>query len=197
MEATHALRASETDEALMKRVTEGDTLAFEAIYDRYSGQAYSLARSIAGSAGSAEEATQDAFLSLWRRAATFDPKRGSLSTWLLMIVRYRSIDLLRQSTPRVRRESLDERAAERIEAPERTEEQVIAMQEYRLARGLVAELPPEQREVIDLTYVAGYSQTEIAAKVGIPLGTVKGRSRLALYKLRGAAERELAPVAAG
>ena len=93
-------------------------------------------------------------------------------------------------------EGLDEGAAERVEAPERTEDQVLAMQEHDRARRLVAELPPEQRQVIDLAYFAGYTQEEIADRVGIPLGTVKGRARLGLLKLRRAAESESAPVSA-
>ena len=105
-------------------------------------------------------------------------------------MRHRSIDLLRRGAARPRLQGLAEDGAERIEAPERTEEQVIAIQEYDRARRLVAELPPEQREVIDLTYLAGYTQTEIAAKVGVPLGTVKGRARLGMRKLRHSAQRE-------
>lgn len=186
-------RASERDEELMERVAGGDARAFEAIYDRYSRRAYSLARRITGQVAGAEEATQDAFLALWRGASRFDPERASLATWLLALVRYRSIDLLRRGMPRAQDRVLTEGAAESIEAPERTEDQVIALQEYDQALRLVAELPPEQREVIDLAYFAGYSQTEIAARVGIPLGTVKGRARLGLLKLREAAERELAP----
>ncbi len=186
-------RATERDEELMERVAGGDTRAFEAIYDRYSRRAYSLARRITGEAAGAEEATQDAFLALWRGASRFDPERASLATWLLALARYRSIDLLRRGMPRALDRVLTEGAAESIEAPERTEDQVIALQEHDQALGLVAELRPEQREVIDLAYFAGYSQTEIAARVGIPLGTVKSRARLGLLKLREAAELESAP----
>ena len=185
--AARARCATETDEELMGRIAGGDTRAFETIYDRYHRQAYSLARRITGGAGGAEEATQDAFLSLWRGASSFDPKRASLATWLHTLVRYRSIDWLRRGTPRALHQEVTQDAVERIEAPERTEEQVFAIQEYDRARRLVAELPPEQREVIDLAYFAGYTQTEIAARVGIPLGTVKGRARLGLLKLRHAA----------
>ena len=149
-----------------------------------------------GLTGGAEEATQDAFLSLWRGASSFDPERGSLATWLLTLVRYRSIDWLRRGTHRALHQELTQDAVERIEAPERTDEQVLAIQEHDRARRLVAELPPEQREVIDLAYFAGYTQTEIAARVGIPLGTVKSRARLGLLKLRQAAEREAAPLPA-
>jgi len=196
MIAAHARCATGSDQDLMERVAGGDSRAFEVIYGRYQGQAYSLARRITGRDGGAEEATQDAFLSLWRGASKFDPERASLGTWLLALVRYRSIDWLRRGAARPRLQGLTEGAAERIEAPERTEEQVMAIQEYDQARRLVAGLPPEQREVIDLTYLAGYTQTEIAARVGVPLGTVKGRARLGLRKLRHSAERESVPVPA-
>ena len=181
---------TQTDADLMELVAAGDTGAFEVIYDRYSSQVYSLARSIAGRAGGAEEATQDAFLTLWRKASSFDPARASLSTWLLTIVRNRSIDLLRQATPRLLLDDITESAAERIEAAERTEDQVLAIQEYEQALRLVAELPPEQREAVALRYIGGYTQEQIAEKVGIPLGTAKGRARLGMLKLREAAERE-------
>jgi RNA polymerase sigma-70 factor, ECF subfamily len=196
MNAKRLLGTAETEEDLMGRVAEGDVRAFEAVYDRYSRQAYSLSRRITGGAGGAEEATQDAFLSLWRGASSFDPERARLATWLLALVRNRSIDWLRRASARALPQDLTEGAAERIEAPERTEEQVLASQEYNRALRLVAELPPEQREVIDLAYFEGYSHTEIAARVGIPLGTVKGRARLGLLKLRHAAECEAAAVPA-
>ena len=190
MTPTRTRALTESDEHLMALVTQGDTRAFEAIYDRHHHQAYALARRITGGTGGAEEATQDAFLALWRGASKFDAERGRLAPWLFALVRHRSIDWLRRGAPHTRVQNLVEGAAERIEAPERTEEQVFAIQESERARRLVAELPPEQRAVIDLAYFAGYSQREIAARVGVPLGTVKGRARLGLDKLRQAAERE-------
>jgi len=188
--------APESEQVLMERVAGGDSRAFEAIYDRYHRQAYSLARRITGRETGAEEATQEAFLSLWRGASKFDPEHASLGTWLLSLVRHRSIDWLRRGAARPRLQGLTDGAAERIEAPERTDEQVMANQEYDRALRLVAELPPEQREVIHLAYLAGYSQTEIAARVGVPVGTVKGRARLGLRQLRHSVEREPAPLPA-
>ena len=196
MIATRLHWTDNTDEGLMGRVAEGDVRAFEAVYDRYHRQAYSLARHITGVTAGAEEATQDAFLSLWRGASSFDPQRGRLVTWLLALVRNRSIDWMRRGRSRALDHAFNEGAAERIEAPERTEEQVLAIQEYDRALRLVAELPQEQREVINLAYLAGYTQAEIAARVGIPVGTVKGRVRLGLLKLRHAAASEAAPVPA-
>lgn len=178
---------SETDEELMERVARGDVRAFEAIYDRHHRQAYSLARRITGRVGGAEEATQDAFLSVWRNASSFDRGRGRLAPWLLRLVRNRSIDLRRSAMSRPTYQDLTG-AAERLEARERTDELVLTMHETDRAHRLLDQLPAEQREVIDLAYFAGYSQAEIAERVGIPLGTVKGRARLGLDKLREAAE---------
>lgn len=182
-----------TDEELMGRVAVGDITAFETLYDRYGGQAYSLARHITGRAGGAEEATQDAFLALWRGAHRFDPERGCLATWLFALVRYRSIDSLRRGAARPPHQDLADGAAEAVEAPERTDEQVIAIEESAQARRLLADLPANQREVIGLAYFAGFTQTEIAARVGIPLGTVKARVRLGLTKLRAAADFDSLP----
>jgi RNA polymerase sigma-70 factor (ECF subfamily) len=194
MIAAEAHGATDTDEQLMGRVADGDLRAFETIYDRYHLQAYWLARRITGAAGAAEEATQDAFISLWRRAASFDAERASLRTWLYALVRNRSIDTLRRGARQALHQELTPDAVNNIEAPERTEEQVLVIDDYDRALRLLAELPREQREVIDLAYLAGYSQNEIAAKVGIPLGTVKGRVRLGLRKLRHAAQCESVPM---
>ena len=177
----------------MRLVADGDAGAFEAIYERYKHQAYSLARAITGRAGGAEEATQDAFLALWREASKFDPERGRLATWLLTLVRYRSIDWVRRSRSRAVHQDVTDGVGDWLEAPERTDEQVVALDEHERARRLVATLPREQREVIGLAYFAGYSQTEIATKVGIPLGTVKGRARHGLLKLRAATEYQSPP----
>jgi RNA polymerase sigma-70 factor (ECF subfamily) len=189
MVAAHASPAVATDEELMGRVVAGDVRAFEAIYERHHRQAYSLARRITGAADGAEEATQDAFLTVWRGAFSYNPERGRLAPWLFRLVRNRSIDIRRSAMSRPTYQDLTG-AAERLEARERTDQQVLRMQEKEGAQRLVAQLPPEQREVIDLAYFAGYSQLEIAEKVGVPLGTVKGRARLGLVKLREAAERE-------
>ena len=194
MIAAKSRRTTETDTELMGRIVKGDARAFEAIYDRHHRQAYGLARRIMGPADGAEEATQDAFISLWRGAASFDPERASLRTWLFTLVRHRSIDSLRRGgTRRAFDHGVSQDVVERIEAPERTEEQVLAIQEHDRARRYVAELPPEQREVIGLAYFAGYSQSEIAAKIGIPLGTVKGRARLGLHKLRSRGRARVGP----
>jgi RNA polymerase sigma-70 factor (ECF subfamily) len=182
------------DGALIARVADGDLRAFETLYDRYRAQAFGLAVRLTGRRGTAEEVTQDAFLSLWRKASHYDPRRGSVGPWLLTFVRHRAIDSLRSGARRERTVELDS-AAERLEAPDRTDDVVEGREESRDARRLVKELPADQRQVIELAYFGGMTQGEIAAKVGIPLGTVKGRSRLALEKLRRSVATE-SPLAA-
>jgi RNA polymerase sigma-70 factor (ECF subfamily) len=183
------------DATLLRQVADGDSRAFEALYDRYRARAFGLAMRLTGHRGIAEEVTQDVFVKLWHgAAANYDPARGSLASWLLTFVRHRAIDMLRSGRRHDRNVDLD--GALRLEAPERTDEQVEVRDESRHARELVQTLPSEQREVIELAYFAGLTQGEIAAKVGIPLGTVKGRSRLALAKLRRSADAHGAMIAA-
>jgi RNA polymerase sigma-70 factor, ECF subfamily len=182
-----------TDPDLVVRVIAGDVRAFEAIYDRHSAQVFGLALHVTRRQGAAEEATQDTFLTLWRTADRYEASRGTLTTWLLSIVRNRSIDCLRREGRHAHCLEIDEVLVDRLEASERTEEQAISREESRHARQLLTSLPTEQRQVIELAYFSGLTQTEIAANVGIPLGTVKGRQRLALTKMH----RRLAILPAG
>lgn len=182
------------DTTLVTRVADGDARAFEALYDRYRAPAFGLALRLTGRAGIAEEVTQDAFLNLWRRASRYDPSRGSLGTWLLTFVRHRAIDALRSGARRERNVDLGS-VAEHLEAPQRTDDQVARHEDSCTARRLMGELPSAQREVIELAYFGGLTQGEIAAEVGVPLGTVKGRSRLALEKLRRSVTTDSALVA--
>ncbi len=164
-------------------VAKGQVPAFEALYDRHRARAFGLAMKITRRPAIAEEVTQDAFLNLWRKASQYDPARGTLGSWLLTFVRHRAIDALRSGARRERNVGLDG-PAEYLEAPEHTHAEVAHREDSRTAHRLVEELPDDQREVIELAYFAGMTQGQIAARVGIPLGTVKGRSRLALEKLR-------------
>ncbi len=171
------------DHDLVLRIAKGDVRAFEAIYDRHSAQAFGLAMRVTGRRGAAEEATQDAFLGLWRAARSYDGNRGTLKTWLLSMVRNRSIDCLRREARHSRDLEIDDALVTQLEAAERTEQRVADLEESRHARQLLVSLPDDQRRVIELAYFKGLTQTEIAAKVGAPLGTVKGRQRLALKKM--------------
>lgn len=171
------------DRDLVVRVADGDVRAFEAIYDRHSAQVFGLAMRVTSRHRAAEEATQDAFLNLWRTADRYDPSRGTLMAWLLAVVRNRSIDWLRREARHALDLENDDALLGRLEAPDRTDDQAVTRERARHARQLLVSIPPEQRQVIELAYFKGLTQTEIAVKIGIPLGTVKGRKRLGLTKM--------------
>jgi RNA polymerase sigma-70 factor (ECF subfamily) len=173
------------DEELMQVVVGGDADAFEVILERHADAAFSLAYRMCGRRSVAEDVAQESFLALWRSAARYDRARGSVRTWTLGIVHNRAIDALRRSSVHDRRRASDEGIEEQLEAPERTDIQAMsnaASDEIRVALG---ELPNEQRHVIELAYFGGFTHTEIASMLDTPIGTVKGRMRLGLEKLRG------------
>lgn len=168
------------DAPIVARVADGDAEALRLLYERYGTLVYSFAFKITNDAGLAEEATQDVFVALWRRAGSYDPSRAKLSTWLLTVTRNRAIELVRQ---RQRRPEAHADIELEGQAPDPAALVVDADVAQRLAEAM-AELPDEQLEVLRLAYFAGLSQSEIASVIGIPLGTVKGRMRLALDRLR-------------
>ncbi len=171
----------DADGALLARMASGDGAAFDALYGRYAPVAVGLARSILGEAALAEDAVQEAFLAVWRRAARYDPARGSVRSWLLIIVRHCAIDVHRR---RHADRWVDGVAVAETSDGSDTHEvacQHVAAREVREALG---HLPAAQRTALALAYVRGYSQAEIARTQGVPLGTVKGRVRLGLRALR-------------
>lgn len=174
------------DEELMPLIGAKDAEAFAVLYDRHGGAAYSLAYRIVGEAGAAEDVTQEAFISLWRSGARYDRARGSVRAWTLSIVRNRAIDALRAGSGKAPKLDFDDEAAlEQRPAAERTEEEALRRETAGELRGVLGGLPAEQAKVIELAYFGGFSQTEIAQMLGVPLGTVKGRMRLGLEKVRG------------
>jgi RNA polymerase sigma-70 factor (ECF subfamily) len=173
------------DEELMPLIAARDPEAFEVLFDRHGGAAYSLAYRIVGERGGAEDVTQEAFISVWRSGARYDRARGSVRAWLLSIVRNRAIDALRASSGKAPKLNFDDEAIlEQRPAAERTEEEAIRHQTASEIRVVLRELPGEQSKVIELAYFGGFSQSEIAGMLGVPLGTVKGRMRLGLRKIR-------------
>lgn len=173
------------DEDLMTLVERKDPVAFELLYDRHGGAAYSLAHRIVGDAQAAEDVTQEAFLSIWRSGARFDPARGSVRSWTLGVVRNRSIDALRRQSGRAPKLDLDDDAALAAQAGgELTDAAAIRRDTAGRVRGALRELPEEQSEVIGLAYFGGFTHSEIAQILSMPLGTVKGRMRLGLEKIR-------------
>jgi RNA polymerase sigma-70 factor (ECF subfamily) len=181
--AAQTLTASLDDAELMARVAAGDSRAFEEIYDRHHVDAFSLAFRITRRRSAAEEALQDAFLYLWRTARRYNPERGTLRTWLMAIIHNRSIDALRRGARHDRQVALDGDVVDRLEAPDRADDQVADLDEARRARELLTTLPDSQREAIELSFFGGLTQLEIAGHANVPLGTVKGRMRLGLEKL--------------
>jgi RNA polymerase sigma-70 factor (ECF subfamily) len=172
------------DEDLVQLVARADAEAFEVLYDRHSGVAFSLAYRIMGTRNAAEDVVQEAFLNLWRSGARFERARGSVRTWVLGIVHHRAIDALRRNTVHDRRRASDEGIEERLESGERTDVEVARRDEAQQVRAAMETLPPEQHQVIELAYFGGFSQSEIATMLGAPIGTVKGRMRLGLEKMR-------------
>jgi RNA polymerase sigma-70 factor, ECF subfamily len=173
------------DEDLMPLVARKDPDAFEVFYDRHGGAAYSLAHRIVGDPAAAEDVTQEAFLSMWRSKARYDPTRGSVRAWALGIVRNRAIDALRKEGGRAPKLNLDDDAAlDHTEAPERTDAEALRRETARQLRGALGGLPSEQSQVIELAYFGGFTHSEIARMLGTPIGTVKGRMRLGLEKMR-------------
>ena len=169
----------------MQLVRRSDPRAFEVVYERHAGAAFSLAYRMVGRGNVAEDVVQEAFLSIWRSGARYERARGSVRTWVLGIVHHRAIDQLRRSSVHSKRRASDEGIEERIEAPERTDAEVARRDEAETIRSAMDTLPAEQSHVIELAYFGGFTHTEIAEMLETPVGTVKGRMRLGLEKLRG------------
>ena len=170
---------------LMERIAAGQAEALRSAYDAHAGRVFALALRIVRSREEAEDIVQDTFLELWRRARDFDPRRGELSAFITSIARSRCIDRVRRA--RVRTRFATERPAEREstvgQGPRAPDEQALSQQHGRKVRDVLADLPLEQRQTLELAYFEGLTQQEIAARTGTPLGTVKTRLRLALEKL--------------
>ena len=174
------------DEELMPLIGEKDPEAFEVFYDRHGGVAYSLAYRVVGERGAAEDVVQEAFISIWRSGARYDAARGSVRSWMLGIVRNRAIDALRSRAGRAPKLDFDDDAVlEQRPAGEQTESEALRRETAGELRGALEELPGDQSKVIALAYFGGFSHSEIASMLGVPLGTVKGRMRLGLEKVRG------------
>jgi RNA polymerase sigma-70 factor (ECF subfamily) len=174
------------DEELMELVDAGETRAFEVIFDRHSGAGYSLALRMCGRRALAEDIVQEAFLSLWRSGSGYDRARGSVRSWVLSAVHNRAVDALRRTGAKAGRDVSDEGIAERLPAREATDAEVERREETRRVRGALDELPADQRQVIELAYFGGLSHSQIAEMLDLPPGTVKGRMRLGLNKMRSA-----------
>jgi RNA polymerase sigma-70 factor (ECF subfamily) len=172
------------DAALLVRVGKGDEAALEAVYQRYGGACYRLARRLIGDAQLAEDVVQQVFLALWQRNG-YDPARGAVSTWLLTLTHHKSVDLLRRDKGR-RHQLAGEQELLEIEAtgPGPADAAWARLRAER-TRAALRTLPVDEREVLLLAYYGGYTQSEIADITGLPLGTVKSRTFQAMRRLRG------------
>jgi RNA polymerase sigma-70 factor (ECF subfamily) len=176
-----------SDESLIEAIHKRDIAALEALYDRHRVLAYSLALRILSSPSDAEDIVQESFLNVWRSAGTFRADRSSARSWLLSIVHHRCVDKLRGRQNRIQPVAL----AEGMDLPDSTDvwEEVMANLTGQDVRSALEQLPIEQREAIELAYFKGYTQNEIAREVNVPLGTVKGRMRIGLHKLKDLLEK--------
>jgi RNA polymerase sigma-70 factor (ECF subfamily) len=172
------------DEEVMQLVQQGDPQAFELLYDRHGGAAFSLAYRMVGNRVNAEDISQEAFLSIWRSRLRYQSDRGSVRTWVLGVVHHRAIDALRRNVVHDRRRVGVEGLEERQEANELTDVEAARREEARNVRTALDALPEEQCRVIELAYFGGFSHSQIADMLEMPIGTVKGRMRLGLEKLR-------------
>jgi RNA polymerase sigma-70 factor (ECF subfamily) len=178
---------------LVGPVAQGDQAALATLYDTTNRLVFGLILRVLGETSAAEEVLLDVYTQVWRQAAAYDTQRGSPLAWLTTIARSRAIDRLRSGwQTQQRQESLDV-VTDRETVAASPEETTVQSERQRLVKQALAQLSPEQREVIELAYYSGLSHTEIATKLGQPLGTVKTRTRLGMLKLRDA----LAPVLGG
>ena len=172
------------DATLLDRIKARDAAAFETLYDRHSRAAYGLAYRILGEPGAAEDVVQDAFMTVWRQPASYGAERGTVRAWLLAVVHHRAIDLVRRRSHREdRQQNLDD--ALPLPASADTMEQARQNIEGEQVRQALEKLPPDQQRSVLLAYFGGYTHDEIARQLGVPLGTVKGRLRIGLQKMRG------------
>lgn len=168
----------------MELAARNDADAFEVMLERHSGAMFSLAYRMCGTRPLAEDVAQESCLALWRNGARYDRARGSVRTWALGVTHNRAVDTLRRVGVHERRRAREEKIEEHLRAPESTDGQAIANVASEEVRGVLDELPSEQRRVIELAYFGGFTQTEIASMLDTPLGTVKGRMRLGLEKMK-------------
>ena len=174
------------DGQLVELVARRDAGALEALYDRYGGAAYSLARRILAEETLAQDVVQEVFLSLWRDARRFDPGRGTVATYLLSMTHHRAVDVVRREESLRRWRASDEGLELEPDPAARVEDQVETSERRAEVRAALAGLPVAQREALLLAYFGGYTQREVAALVGVPLGTVKTRMAAGMRKLKEA-----------
>jgi RNA polymerase sigma-70 factor (ECF subfamily) len=177
-------KAVVSDKTLMGRIAAGDQASFEVLYRRYAAVCLGLSRRIVVDRHLAEDAVQAAFLAVWEHADRFRPERGSLCSWLLNITHHKAVDVIRVQQAQRSRSAPEDWLSQAIDAGLMPQEQGEIMLESRRAVAAISQLSRPHREVLMLCYYGGYTQSEVAARLGLPLGTVKSRCRDALQRLR-------------
>jgi RNA polymerase sigma-70 factor, ECF subfamily len=183
---------SPSDNELMKRIQAGSHEAFAQLYDRYSARAYRVARVVSVDAWLAEEAVQEGFVAIWKARATYRPERETAAPWLMTVVRHRAIDVNRRNQTVQSRRAGDDASLEGHRSRDDVAAEAAVRVDARDLKALLERLPDAQREVIVLAFYGELTHTEIAAELDLPIGTVKGRMRLGLHKIRGALEQSVA-----
>ena len=177
--------ADRTDRAWMDRLAGGDLGALDLLYEQYGAMAFSIAYRITGDRSAAEDVVQDAFLGAWRNAGRYADARGSVRTWLLSIVHHRAIDAIRRRRPTVELPDPEAALPDSLTQTDAWGDVVLRLDREAVQVALT-QISSVQREAIELAYFGGLTQTEIAERTGVPLGTVKGRLRLGLQGMRAA-----------
>jgi RNA polymerase sigma-70 factor (ECF subfamily) len=175
-----------SDEELLASIQGKDAHALEMLYDRHRVLAYSIALRTVGNPGDAEDVVQEAFLNVWRAAGTYRAERSSARSWVLSIVHHRSIDKLRGRQSRIQATAIEEG----MDIPDSSDvwQEVAANLTGEGVRQALQALPPEQRETIQMAYFQGFTHSQISEQMDVPLGTVKGRMRIGLHKLKALLE---------
>ena len=180
--------AEARDRELVQRILRGDGEAFRGLFGRYAPSAMSLARRVVRQPFLAEEIVQEAFLAVWKNPGGYDPQRGSVRSWLMGMVHHRAVDAVRREESQ-RRRSEESQLSDPVIEPDPADDVVDELglpEERRAVRAALEGLPDEQRQVIELMYFGGLSQSKISDELGLPLGTVKSRTLLGMKRLRTA-----------
>ena len=178
--------AEQPDALLVELLGQQDVRALETLYGRYAGAVYSMALKMLGEPAAAEEIVQECFLKLWRQPELYQPERGRLVSWLLGVTHHRSVDQLRRR--RLEQRHTAEETGDSLPADDDPEQLAWGNARAEALGRALASLPPSQRLALELAYLRGMTQAEIAACLGEPLGTIKTRTRLAMQKLRASPE---------
>jgi RNA polymerase sigma-70 factor (ECF subfamily) len=183
--------ATLSDAVLLRGIVERRPEALSELYDRHAPTLLALARRILGGSSDADDVLQEVFVHVWNQAARYDPSRSSVSTWLVLITRSRAIDRLRNRKVVERTHEASQAALPAEHASSEGPESVFMRERRERVRREMENLPPEQRQVIEMAFYQGLTQSEIAAQADLPLGTVKTRTLLAMKKLRSALRAEI------